>query len=100
MLYEASDYYFKRMVTYHSYHTFGIIIKDTLLYCKAKSISITKEKMNQVSRGGFRMRLNLGMLFPNYHQRKNIPFTFSFLKKMKQIQSYVIDSKDVSHCRS
>ena len=48
MFYEASDYHFKRMVTYHSYHMLGIIIEDALLYNKTKCISITK-KMNQVS---------------------------------------------------
>lgn len=32
------------MITYHSYHTFTSIIKNTILYNKAKSISIRKEK--------------------------------------------------------
>lgn len=35
---------FKRMVTYHSYQMFGIIIEDVLLYNKAKSVSLTKGK--------------------------------------------------------
>lgn len=55
-----------------------------------------KRKMNQVSGSGFRMWLNLRMYFLINVRQQKLPFTFSFLKKMKQIHSYVTDSMIVT----